>query len=652
MKSFRISAPTHSQAAARIGMLGSALLVLVWIGISASSPGGAATAAPVLDHGRSPALTSSPVTIPAQTSDLAGFVSAPANGITTTTDVPPDFCVPDAYEPDGILEQAKPLIMNGVPQVHGSHVVGDKDWHVVDGLIVGQWYNATTSRLVNGADTFMALYDDKNSDPVKVSDDVTTPCSPARLQNCASSISWRATYPGPYYISVFTWTRPVSFPPIPCPGYDMTGRTLRYYLPLTVKDPTLTPTATPTATPSPTTTFTPMPSETATRTPTPTRTATRTATATRTPTATPTVTNTPLPTFTPTITYTPSPTRPPTQTFTPTATSTRRPDATVVPGLSHPNDVAINATTHRVYVSGRDDNRLTMIDGVSLAVLKSVTVGQQPWGVAVNPDPAINKVYVANFASGNVYVLDATTLAVLRVIWVGPNPTFVRINENTNQVFVVTYGNNSVVVLDGANDDAVLDVKSSGGFGAWGLAVNPLLNRVYVSNRDAGSVTTLDGASGFQVLTSQTVAPCGAIGSSPYGLGFNQNNTKLYVACAPEQSVNGAAIYSADAGGLSQRVFVAIGEGGSDGGGGVAVNTATGNVFITNSGADTVSVISGASNQVTTIIPVGANPFGAGVDPVTGRVFVANRNSGDVSVFKDPALPIRAPWRPNAVWPD
>ena len=50
MRSFRISAGTHSRAAARIGILGGALLVLLWIGISASSPDGAATAAPALGH--------------------------------------------------------------------------------------------------------------------------------------------------------------------------------------------------------------------------------------------------------------------------------------------------------------------------------------------------------------------------------------------------------------------------------------------------------------------------------------------------------------------------------------------------------------------------------------------------------------------------
>ena len=173
-------------------------------------------------------------------------------------------------------------------------------------------------------------------------------------------------------------------------------------------------------------------------------------------------------------------------------------------------------------------------------------------------------------------------MAVLRVIPVGPNPTFVRVNENTNRVFVVTYGNNSVVVFDGATD-TVLDTKSSGGFGAWGLAVNPILNRVYVGNRDTGSVTTLDGANGFQVVNSQTIAPCGGAGSSPYGLGFNPNNAKLYIACSPPVEREWRGDLPAGSGGLSRRAFLTIGEGGEDGGGGVAVNTATGNVFFTNS---------------------------------------------------------------------
>ena len=237
MKYFRIFARTHSRAYTRIGVLGSALLVMLWIGISASSPGGGVTAAPELATARPPVQAPIVVTATAQSGSPAR-AAAPSE---SAADALPDFCVPDAYEPDDNYDQAKPLTMNGVAQIHGFHFAGDKDYYVVNGLVVGQWYDATTSHLVNEADTYMVLRDE-NYTFLKESDDVGPACQaqPAQPQDCASSIHWRATYPGPYYISVRTLGYPAGASPSLCPGYDMTGRTLRYYLPLVVKDPTPT----------------------------------------------------------------------------------------------------------------------------------------------------------------------------------------------------------------------------------------------------------------------------------------------------------------------------------------------------------------------------------------------------------------------------
>ena len=233
MKYFRIFARTHSRASIRIGMLGSALLVVLWIGISASSPGGGVTAAPRTRHSAAPVQTPILVTATAQSGSPAR-AAAPSG---SAADALPDFCVPDAYEPDDNYDQAKPLTMNGVAQIHGFHFASDKDYYVVNGLVVGQWYDATTSHLVNEADTYMVLRDE-NYTFLKESDDVGPACQaqPARPQDCASSIHWRATYPGPYYISVRTLGYPAGASPSLCPGYDMTGRMLRYYLPLVVKD--------------------------------------------------------------------------------------------------------------------------------------------------------------------------------------------------------------------------------------------------------------------------------------------------------------------------------------------------------------------------------------------------------------------------------
>jgi YVTN family beta-propeller protein len=236
-----------------------------------------------------------------------------------------------------------------------------------------------------------------------------------------------------------------------------------------------------------------------------------------------------------------------------------------------------------------------------------------------------------------VYVLNATTLDVLTTISVGPNPTFVAINLTTNRIFVPTYGNNGVVVIDG-NTDTVQGIRGSDGVGTWGIAVNPNLNRVYVSNRDSGSVVTLDGNNGYYVIGEQKIMPCGDRGS-PYSLHFNPVNNKLYIACSPAGDVNQAAVYQSAASGLTRLATVDIGSGGRDGGGGIAVDTATGNAFFTNSVSNTVSVIGGNSNTLKATVPVGANPFGAAADPVTKRVFVGNRNSNNLTVIPDVYAP-------------
>ena len=273
-----------------------------------------------------------------------------------------------------------------------------------------------------------------------------------------------------------------------------------------------------------------------------------------------------------------------------------------------------------------------VFDGATLDVIGYAAVGDEPWGVAVNP--AENKLYVANFRSGELYILDAKTLAVRAIIPVGPKPTFVKINPLTNRVFVVTYGNSSVAIINGYTD-TLETIVPSGGSAAWGLAVDPNASLVYVSNRDSGTVTTLDGSRGYQAIGSRTIQPCGGPGAAPYGLDFNPLNNKLYIACSPFHNVNRAAVYRATAGALTRLAFPAIGDGGEDGGGGVAVDLATSNVFITNSAANTVSVISGVTDTVIATLPTGLSPFGAAADPVTHQVFVVNRDSHDLSVYLD-----------------
>ena len=80
-----------------------------------------------------------------------------------------------------------------------------------------------------------------------------------------------------------------------------------------------------------------------------------------------------------------------------------------------------------------------------------------------------------------------------------------KIDENRRQVYVTTYGNDAVAIID-TNTDQYLDSKTFGP-GIWGMAVNPNLNYVYIGLRDANRVKTLYDPAAHEI------SPCGGTGA-------------------------------------------------------------------------------------------------------------------------------------------
>ncbi|HWN09106.1 MAG TPA: carboxypeptidase regulatory-like domain-containing protein [Pyrinomonadaceae bacterium] len=66
--------------------------------------------------------------------------------------------------------------------------------------------------------------------------------------------------------------------------------------------------------------------------------------------------------------------------------------------------------------------------------------------------------------------------------------------------------------------------------------------------------------------------------------------------------------------------------------GGVAVNSVTNKIYVTNSGSNDVTVINGP-NHTTTTVPVGTQPGPVAVNPVTNKIYVANMGSTSVTVI-------------------
>jgi YVTN family beta-propeller protein len=71
----------------------------------------------------------------------------------------------------------------------------------------------------------------------------------------------------------------------------------------------------------------------------------------------------------------------------------------------------------------------------------------------------------------------------------------------------------------------------------------------------------------------------------------------------------------------------------------VAADPAAGTIYVTNVGANTVSVIDAATGTVTATIGVGSSPEGVAVTPFTHTAYVANSGDGTVSVISAPRTP-------------
>ena len=76
--------------------------------------------------------------------------------------------------------------------------------------------------------------------------------------------------------------------------------------------------------------------------------------------------------------------------------------------------VSIAGAAPYAYITNSDDNSVSVIDTATNTVTATVSVGNNPWGIAVNPNG--KKVYVANRGSNNVSVIDTATKVPLQKI--------------------------------------------------------------------------------------------------------------------------------------------------------------------------------------------------------------------------------------------
>jgi len=111
-----------------------------------------------------------------------------------------------------------------------------------------------------------------------------------------------------------------------------------------------------------------------------------------------------------------------------------------------PAYIAFSTNGNHAYVTNRYGDNVSVIDVSIDRVLKSVSVGNEPLGLAVNPIKP--QLYVVNHEDGTISVIDTGSYRVIgEPIKVGKSPTHATVNSDGTELYVVNSGENSVSIV-------------------------------------------------------------------------------------------------------------------------------------------------------------------------------------------------------------
>lgn len=355
--------------------------------------------------------------------------------------------------------------------------------------------------------------------------------------------------------------------------------------------------------------------------------------------------------------------------------------ATVTVGLT-PFGLAVDPATDTVYVANLGlngaGNTVSVIDGATCNATNTsgcgqtpatVTVGQAPFGVAV--DPVSKTVYVTDGAANAVSMIDARTCRAGNTSGCGQNPptvavgnipTAVAIDQGSDTVYVGNDDDATVSLIDGATCNA----RNTSGCGhtpvtfstpgaPGGLAVNQRTDTLFVSNQGSGlfalgsnnpargnTVSVIDAARCNAKDSSgcDQPAPLALTGAIPSAAAIDEASNTAYVATNDGvlTMIDGATCTAALRTGCGQPIPATFAVGSFS----AAIDQATHTVYVGGGqdfgGPSTIAVLDASTCNTTvttgcetnpTTIPMQLDPMGMAVDQAIDTIYAAGFQDGN-----------------------
>jgi YVTN family beta-propeller protein len=205
--------------------------------------------------------------------------------------------------------------------------------------------------------------------------------------------------------------------------------------------------------------------------------------------------------------------------------------------VAGPGRIAVDSSANRAYVAS-SGSVLTVIDTTTNAVVGTIGGFSNPIGVAV--DPSTHTVYVANVESQVVSVVDTTTTpaTVSNTNIVGSRPWAVDVDPTTHKAYAATLFGNELTVVTGTTHTGTIH----GFAGPIQVTVDPVRDRAYVVNNNAEGVSIVNTATETNLGTFAAGGGPSDMAVNPAtGTGFvtNRRDDTVSVIDLSDHSVDG-----------------------------------------------------------------------------------------------------------------
>jgi len=306
------------------------------------------------------------------------------------------------------------------------------------------------------------------------------------------------------------------------------------------------------------------------------------------------------------------------------------------------------------YVTNGASNTVSVLDLVYLRQDRTLQVGSQPSGLAVNPKR--NEVYAVNTLSGTVSVIDTDANRVVATIPVHKLPYFIDVDAEGRRAYVANSGSNSVSVID-------LDARRE--IGVLGVGEQPGVARIssdmrtlVVSNRGSGSVSVFavqpytpaaGGALAIPGLTAKPAAPpaaelprlraafSGCPGATD--IAILPDSLKAFITCSGGHQVMAVSLAAApDSWAAKQNpsleadhmlAMLDVGLTPVQ----LAMKHDGGQIFCSNFGADSISAIDTETNEVTRTDTIANRPVRGLVSTDDGTLWISSFGSDSINLW-------------------